>query len=98
MHFSYERYLMNCMRQAFGFTACPIRLKFSDREHDFSVMDALDPLSFGSQKIKSTQLCHRMPFLPAEDRKPALLETANEVYLFLFNFRLLRYIAVPFES
>ncbi len=33
VHFSYERYLMNCMRQAFGFTACPIRLKFSDREH-----------------------------------------------------------------
>jgi GTP-binding protein len=33
IHFSYERYLMNCLRQAFGFTACPIRLKFSDREH-----------------------------------------------------------------
>lgn len=33
VHFSYERYLMNCLRQAFGFTACPIRLKFSDREH-----------------------------------------------------------------
>jgi GTP-binding protein len=33
IHFSYERYLMNCMRQAFGFTACPIRLKFSDRVH-----------------------------------------------------------------
>jgi GTP-binding protein len=32
IHFSYERYLMNCLRQAFGFTACPIRLKFSDRE------------------------------------------------------------------
>jgi len=33
VHFSYERYLMNCLRQAFGFTACPIRLKFSDRVH-----------------------------------------------------------------
>ncbi len=33
VHFSYERYLMNCLRQAFGFTACPIRLKFADREH-----------------------------------------------------------------
>jgi GTP-binding protein len=33
VHFTYERYLMNCFRQAFGFTACPIRLKFSDREH-----------------------------------------------------------------
>ncbi|MGW8313870.1 MAG: ribosome biogenesis GTPase Der [Desulfuromonadales bacterium] len=32
IHFSYERYLMNCLRQAFGFTACPIRLKFSDRQ------------------------------------------------------------------
>ena len=31
IHFSYERYLMNCLRQAFGFVACPIRLKFSDR-------------------------------------------------------------------
>ncbi|MDH3455091.1 MAG: ribosome biogenesis GTPase Der, partial [Desulfuromonadales bacterium] len=31
VHFSYERYLMNCLRQTFGFTACPIRLKFSDR-------------------------------------------------------------------
>lgn len=32
IHFSYERYLMNCFRQAFGFSGCPIRLKFSDRE------------------------------------------------------------------
>jgi GTP-binding protein len=32
IHFSYERYLMNCLRQAFGFVACPIRLKFSDRK------------------------------------------------------------------
>lgn len=33
VHFSYQRYLMNCLRQTFGFTACPIRLRFSDREH-----------------------------------------------------------------
>ena len=32
IHFSYERYLINCLRQAFGFTGCPIRVKFSDRE------------------------------------------------------------------
>jgi GTP-binding protein len=32
IHFSYQRYLTNCLRQAFGFTACPIRLKFADRE------------------------------------------------------------------
>ncbi len=32
IHFSYQRYLMNCLRQAFGFTACPIRLRFVDRE------------------------------------------------------------------
>ncbi len=35
IHFSYERYLMNCLRQAFGFTACPIRLKFTDRKPKF---------------------------------------------------------------
>ncbi len=34
VHFSYERYLINCLRQTFGFTACPIRLKFSDRERN----------------------------------------------------------------
>jgi GTP-binding protein len=33
IHFSYERYLMNVLRQAFKFTGCPIRLKFSDRQH-----------------------------------------------------------------
>ena len=32
IHFSYQRYLTNCLRQAFKFTACPIRLKFADRE------------------------------------------------------------------
>ena len=32
VHFSYQRYLVNCLRQAFGFTACPIRLRFVDRE------------------------------------------------------------------
>ena len=31
IHFSYERYLVNCLSQAFGFTACPIRVKYSDR-------------------------------------------------------------------
>jgi GTP-binding protein len=31
VHFSYERYLTNCLRQAFGFAGCPIRLKFRDR-------------------------------------------------------------------
>ncbi|MDT8441124.1 MAG: ribosome biogenesis GTPase Der [Desulfuromonadales bacterium] len=32
VHFSYQRYLNNCIRQAFGFRACPIRLRFVDRE------------------------------------------------------------------
>jgi len=32
VHFSYQRYLVNCLRQAFGFSACPIRLRFVDRE------------------------------------------------------------------
>lgn len=32
VHFSYRRYLTNCLRQAFGFGGCPIRLHFEDRE------------------------------------------------------------------
>ena len=32
VHFSYRRYLTNCLRQAFGFAGCPIRLNFEDRE------------------------------------------------------------------
>jgi GTPase len=32
VHFSYRRYLTNCLRQAFGFAGCPIRLNLQDRE------------------------------------------------------------------
>jgi GTP-binding protein len=32
VHFSYRRYLTNCLREAFGFAGCPIRLHFEDRE------------------------------------------------------------------
>jgi GTP-binding protein len=32
VHFSYRRYLTNCLRQAFGFAGCPIRLHLEDRE------------------------------------------------------------------
>ncbi len=32
VHFSYRRYLTNCLRQAFGFAGCPIRLHFEDRQ------------------------------------------------------------------
>jgi len=32
VHFSYRRYLVNCLRQAFGFAGCPVRLHFEDRE------------------------------------------------------------------
>jgi GTP-binding protein len=28
VHFSYERYLVNALRQAFGFTGSPVRLAF----------------------------------------------------------------------
>jgi GTP-binding protein len=31
VHFSYERYLTNKLREAFGFEGCPIRLTFKDR-------------------------------------------------------------------
>jgi GTP-binding protein len=32
IHFSYHRYLVNQLREAFGFEGCPIRLFFKDRE------------------------------------------------------------------
>ncbi|MBW2504694.1 MAG: ribosome biogenesis GTPase Der [Deltaproteobacteria bacterium] len=32
VHFSYQRYLTNSIRQAFGFKASPVRLRFVDRE------------------------------------------------------------------
>lgn len=32
IHFSYHRYLVNQLREAFGFEGCPIRLIFKDRE------------------------------------------------------------------
>ena len=32
VHFSYQRYLVNCLRQAFGFAGCPLRLNFQDRQ------------------------------------------------------------------
>ena len=32
VHFSYERYLTNAFREAFGFSGSPIRLQFRDRE------------------------------------------------------------------
>jgi GTP-binding protein len=32
VHFSYRRYLTNCLRQAFGFAGCPLRLHFEDRQ------------------------------------------------------------------
>jgi GTP-binding protein len=32
IHFSYHRYLVNQLREAFGFEGCPIRLDFKDRE------------------------------------------------------------------
>jgi len=33
LHFSYQRYLENKLREAFGFSGCPIRLIFKDRVH-----------------------------------------------------------------
>lgn len=32
VHFSYQRYLTNCLRNAFGFAGCPIKLRFEDRQ------------------------------------------------------------------
>jgi GTP-binding protein len=32
VHFSYQRYLTNCLRQAFGFAGCPIKLRLEDRQ------------------------------------------------------------------
>ncbi|MEJ2698203.1 MAG: ribosome biogenesis GTPase Der [Desulfuromonadales bacterium] len=33
VHFSYQRYLTNKLRESFGFSGTPIRLSFRDREH-----------------------------------------------------------------
>ncbi|MDY0212504.1 MAG: ribosome biogenesis GTPase Der [Desulfuromonadaceae bacterium] len=33
VHFSYRRYLSNKIREPFGFTGCPIRINYRDREH-----------------------------------------------------------------
>ncbi|MFA5700108.1 MAG: ribosome biogenesis GTPase Der [Desulfuromonas sp.] len=33
VHFSYRRYLANKIREPFGFTGCPIRINYRDREH-----------------------------------------------------------------
>ena len=32
IHFSYHRYLVNQLREAFSFEGCPIRLFFKDRD------------------------------------------------------------------
>jgi GTP-binding protein len=32
VHFSYRRYLTNCLRSAFGLAGCPIQLRFEDRQ------------------------------------------------------------------
>ncbi len=34
IHFSYRRYLVNCLRQTFGFSGTPLHLKFSARRSD----------------------------------------------------------------
>ena len=34
VHFSYERYLENCIREAFGFEGTPIRLIFRGRSEE----------------------------------------------------------------
>ncbi|HUT83136.1 MAG TPA: hypothetical protein VMX95_00685, partial [Thermodesulfobacteriota bacterium] len=33
IHFSYERYLINQLRERFGFTGVPLRLIFRERKH-----------------------------------------------------------------
>ena len=33
IHFSYRRYLANKIREPFGFSGCPIRINYRDREH-----------------------------------------------------------------
>jgi GTP-binding protein len=33
VHFSYQRYLANKIREPFGFVGCPIRINYRDREH-----------------------------------------------------------------
>jgi GTP-binding protein len=33
VHFSYQRYLGNKLRESFGFEGSPLRLVFKDREH-----------------------------------------------------------------
>jgi GTP-binding protein len=32
VHFSYRRYLANKIREPFGFSGCPIRINYRDRE------------------------------------------------------------------
>jgi GTP-binding protein len=34
IHFSYQRYLTNKLREAFGFEGTPVRLFFRDRKQD----------------------------------------------------------------
>jgi GTP-binding protein len=34
VHFSYQRYLTNKLREAFGFSGVPIRIIYKDRERD----------------------------------------------------------------
>lgn len=34
VHFSYQRYLVNSLRKAFGFSGTPVRMIFSSRHQD----------------------------------------------------------------